>query len=685
MGRISAIEDIAAGTIPFYSNLKMLVRGRPRFLDPQLDGGSLRFATKRGFNFTGVLPNNQVGLQEDAFRDSHRLVMFSRPLEMGLNTLIRVGESDTIGELHLVADLIEFNAIDTKDPLVRNYSADQTQNRPPVVSLLGTPCNIYSTLSGEERKKSFLCESWYQIVPGDILLLSPSPDILPSLAEYEVSEAIYNDTREGNSAIGEPATVYRYKIRLKTKTGLLPFVPSPYSRLYLKAQPLYMRDGFGVADLEIPAAMGPFLLDAFFGAMLISSPNDTKIGLRTWEPFGSQLNLAESGGQPWQLVSPNHLVLERPISSDSFLFWQRIQGNFQFQKQGFFVAELDSQGRFIMTSDLLVPSWSAEKEKGWVIPVYSRSEATCVVQFEPQPPQVFNIPSNTLTFIRPKIFTEQKRTLITFTSPFVREECRLLSFGARFTEGDSISFRINGVRIGPVVFRETHQDTLNDLLEDIESKFSSTRVRVLSNTLDDITFAGPADTLNITALDFENGNPSVTEMPDYIPYFSFKLNGVTIGPVEGRATLELGLLAIIQAVNVKKLETKVLAERYDDGTIVLIGMTGSVDIVVTDRISNNDVVKTTVFPIPISNNPIRRIVVTFSGSPGSRIEMRDWQYDGPLVTSLSYFLLGTGQVFGDNKWMAGALCLKPLFYDFNVLKARYSDGVAHYNSGYLYT
>jgi hypothetical protein len=395
--------------------------------------------------------------------------------------------------------------------------------------------------------------------------------------------------------------------------------------------------------------------------------------------------LAETGGQDWQIIQPNHLILERPITSDSFLFWQRVTGNFQFQKQGFFVAELNDEGRFTMTSDLLVPLWPADRERGWVIPIYARSETTCVVQFEPQPPQVFNIPSNSLTFIRPKIYTEQKRTLLTFTSPFVREECRLLVLGGRFVDGDTIAFRLNGTKIGPISFRESHEETLNDLLAEITKKSSAHKVRVLSHSLDDITLAGPADMLTITALDYENGNPYIVELPDYIPYFSFKVNGVQIGPVNALATLEMGVQEIIKEVNIKKLETRVTAERYDDGTIVLIGMTGNVEIVVSDRESNNDVVKTTIFPIPINNEQIRRVVVSFSGSSGTRVEMRDWQYDGPIVTSLSYFLLGTGQVFGENKWMAGGICVKPLFFDFNVLKARYSDGIAHYNAGYLYT
>jgi hypothetical protein len=252
MGRLSEIEEIAAGTIPYFSNLKMLVRGRPRFVDPQLDSGLLRFATKRGFNCTAVISNNQVGLAEDAFKDSHRVTLMARPRELNLNTLIRIGDSSEIGEMHIVRDLIGLTAFETRDPLILSYSADIAQNRVPVVSLVGTPCIIYR--EEQEESSYFFCESWYQVVPGDAMLLSPTPEILPSLVSYEVREALYLSQRDGDTNLGEPSVVYRYRIALKTKTGLLPFKPKFEMRFFLKAQPLFIRDTSGVSDVEIPQA-----------------------------------------------------------------------------------------------------------------------------------------------------------------------------------------------------------------------------------------------------------------------------------------------------------------------------------------------------------------------------------------------------------------------------------------------
>ena len=75
MGRLADIENFVAGGLNPYLNLKILVRGRPRYLDPQLEDGSLRFAIKRGFEFSGIAPDNVGTLIEDAVKDSDNKVL----------------------------------------------------------------------------------------------------------------------------------------------------------------------------------------------------------------------------------------------------------------------------------------------------------------------------------------------------------------------------------------------------------------------------------------------------------------------------------------------------------------------------------------------------------------------------------------------------------------------------------
>lgn len=865
MGRLAEIEDIAAGTIPYFSNLKMLVRGRPRYVDPQMDSGLLRFATKRGFNCTAVIPNNQIRFAEDAFKDSRRVTLVARPRELNINTLVRLGDSADIGELHIVRDLIGETAFETRDPLILNYSADTNQNRVPVVSLVGTPCIIYK----EEPEDSvfFFCESWYQIVPGDQILLSPTPEVLPSLSPYDIEEALYLSQREGDPNIGEPLIVFKYRIRLKTKTGRLPFTPKFEMLFFLKAQPLFIRDTEGVSDVEIPNDMGPCLLDAFFGGLLVSSKTDTKIGIRLWDSFSQQLNRKE-GEQQWQVVPPNYLILERPISSDSFLFWQRVTGNFQFQKKGFFLAELSSEGRFTMTSDLVVPPWPTDKERGWVIPVLARSHARCLIQFEPQPPQIFEIPSNSLFFLRPRIFTEPHRLLLHFTDQFVTGETKRLNLSKEFSDiNEQISLKINGVLIGPVWFDTDHATTMTRLIEAINSKTKLTNVNAALSGTQQIFLQGKYPNFTVGNFVSDYGAPllSISQSRDvqFERQFSaigeqvqFKVNGITIGPISyvgshiqtlesiieafadqadltnvtgsilagGQAirlsspaefelsevlsingppmtvtqvfepyntkqvvfrlgeeqivahsssintesqqnivdaiqegeTKRVDVLDIARQANMVTVTTAIphrfqagqsvimniiqdntfngtykirsiptatsfiyehigndqilesvravvngaeviyfighaspaRAQVVDDRTIMIIGnsagdplLLSDLGIVFTDQTEG---LRISSVPIEPKNPPIERIVVSFSGSPNSRIEMRDWQYDGPTVNSFSYFLLGTGDVFGSNKWAAGGVSLKPLFFNLKVLQARYSDGIAHYNAGYVY-
>jgi hypothetical protein len=353
----------------------------------------------------------------------------------------------------------------------------------------------------------FYIESGYKLVPQDGLITSPTPDVLESLKEYRIKTADFISSRAGDPLLDEPVTLYRYRVTIDTKTGLLPFSPSQNDMLYIKAYPLYATDSFSTAnDIKLPSNMGPFLFDAYYGDLLFSNVVDTKLGLQLWDAFGLQLNATDSSIPEWKIVPNNYLVLARAIRSDSLLFWQRISGKFQFKKNGYFQAELDSDGLFTLSSDLLVPKWPVNSEQirydqsvpprafthGWVIPILSQSPIKMSVQFDPQMPQTYDIPSNTLTFVRPKIYVDS------------------------------------------------------------------------------------------------------------------------------------------------------------------------------------------------SGKEISRIVVAIKGSPNSRVEIRNWEYDGSAVESLSYYILGTGESFGNTRWLAGGCSVKPLFFNLDLLKARYSDGVSKYNAGYVY-
>jgi len=490
IGRLNDIETLVAGTLNDYSNLKLIVRGRPRYLDPQLNGGDVRFASKRGFAFTALVPNNKYPLATPSFKDNNLLTLESRPGWYQVGCLIRVGPDENTGELHIIKDLIDSASIETFDNLAQNYETGDDQNVLNSVTLMGSPGSFFAVSAPPFERKILLIESWYKMVPGDSLMLSPTPDVLDSLTDFEVTRCHLLGTRPGNGI--EPAVVYRYEVEVNTNSTLIPFVPTVGLTLYLKALPMYQRGDFGVGDLAIPNNVGPFLVDVFSGGLLYNHKVATKIGIKTWDSFGTQLNADLTNNQEWQQIATNYLMLERPIRSDTFIFWQRIQGFFQLLKGGFFQAQLDENGEFIMSSDLLVPKWPTDRQHGWVIPLISQSPLTVSVQFEPQERQYFEVPSSTLFFIRPKLLVDPNRT------------------------------------------------------------------------------------------------------------------------------------------------------------------------------------------------PIDRIIIAMKGSPNSRVEMRTWEYDGPAVQALSYYMLATQAAFGDDRWLGGGFSVKPLFFNLDVLKARYSDGSSKYNSGYVY-
>ena len=672
-GRIQKIEDIVAGTLAPHNNLKIIVRGSPDFIDQQLDGGDLRFSSRRGSLFTAMLADNQAYLAQDAYKDASEIYVVTRPGWIAPRSLIRIGESESLGELHIVSDLIQPNGIEITDTLLLTYSASTDQQRLPVVSLVGTPCTVFAPTAGDPSI-TMLVESWYQIVPQDVLLMSLAPDILPSFAEHSVKRANLIDTAteapdsplfdflssvvnisadsinypshglingqmvsftsDGNLPSGLTPNViyyvrnttlntfqlstsntgplidltttgygtntlyigrnvYRYEIELFTETGHLPFVPPVGNVLYLKAHPLYLRGDFNVSggSIQLDNDLGPFLIDAFHGAMLDGYSTTVFLGLKTFDGFGNQTNLDQTGGpvshdpytgaavgyQQWQVIeSGNYLLLERPIISQSLLFWQRITGNFQYQQAGFFQAELDANGEFTMSSDLLVPPWPTDKERGWVIPLMARVETRVVIQFEPQDQQVFTIPGNVLSYIRPKIRQHQPivslvpSNITVATSTFFIPNYGML-------ENDNVTIETTGTLPGGLS--------------------SSTTYYVVNTT--STTFQ----------LSLGSGGPPVN---------------------------------------------------------------------VTSQGVGSHTIKNT------TSTSIRRIMLSFKSSPNSRVEIRDWEFDGATIGSLTYFILGVGETWGVERWMAGGFSIKPMFFNMKSLTANYSDGISKYNAGYIY-
>jgi len=650
MGRISTIESTAASGLPRYNNLKVVVRGRPRFIDPQLDGGTLRFAVKRGFNFSAIIPDNQAEISQDVYKDSYRITMSSRPTWMGMGTLIRLGSSEVIGELHIVQDTIDLDAVDVYEPIISNYSATQDQSTIPVVSLVGTPCNVYAPTEFPDSKKIMTIDSWYKIVPSDKLLMSGTPDVLESFEEYEVKRADFFGTREGNEGIGEPAILYQYHIELNTKTGLLPFIPSVGLKLYLRAQPLYFRGEWGVGDLEIPPDVGPCVLDAFFGSLLESNDVGTQLGIQTWDAFGQQANLAEAENQQWQKIPENFLMLERPITSDSLLFWQRITGDFQYQKKGYFQAELSDEGKFCFSSNLLVPKWPSDREYGWVIPLFSRSAVRCVFQFEPQEPQIFEIPSNTLTFIRPHV-KKVYNTIASGVIPFV-------------AMGDTIL---------TTDFVVTFNPTTNQCTSNVEHGFLS-GAKIRFSTLGSLPSGISTQTDYFVVTD----SPTEFRLSDTVEKAKAGISTIVITEIGS------GMHRCTNP-NINLISLGIKKGHYLSSSNLLLKIM---------NVTNRTVTIESAYPLSVTAlsysalkqdlTPIDRILISFKGSPNSRVEIRDWQYDGTIVSSLSYYILGTKEAYGQKRWLAGGFCVKPLFYNLAILRARYSDGVSRYNAGHTY-
>jgi len=792
MGRIATIENTASSGLALYDNLKVIVRGRPRFLDPQLDGGALRFAIKRGFNLSAIIPDNQSDLAEDAYKDSTRITMTMRPRWMSMGTLIRIGNSEAIGEMHKIIDTIDSNSIELDKPLIATYSASTDQTTIPVVSLIGTPCVVYSMpyetyvtnnvtqTRPLDPQQVMMLESWHPIVPYDIIMMSITAEVLESLREYGVKRADLVDTRDGDPSIGEPAIVYIYLIELATSTGLLPFAPAVGAELFLKASPLFFRGGWGTGDVEIPADIGPFVLDSFSGALLITNDAPTRLGIQAWDSFGAQIKQplmllgsavannatindvrpTTRGLRVGQEVSGSGVPLDpygQPSTVSSFTISGKAEVTYITLSGTGIDCDINGTARYFLISS------PTRDYYVW----FSVSDGI-YLQIDPILPNKLGVQ---VTLIRGDINS-------TMAIKVAAALDALSEFAVASPIANSLIIKCNDIGLVPepkvgtapvAILVSTKGVAANSLTLSNKVTLTSPNLLLSVNTLNQQWQEIPE---NYLVLERPISSDSMLFWQRIVGNFQYQKNGFfqaeltegdAVAPlafivdgtglcftaiphgfitgqktqVSSTGTLPLGLsvlteyyivvysptsfkfadsmehalagdvIALGQGIGIHScidpnngkfsFSSGLLVPQWptdkEYGWVIPMFCRSDVDVIFQFEPQEKQVFKvlsnTLTFIRPKvrfdpDKAPIERIIISFKGSPNSRVEIRDWQYDGAAVVSLSYYMLGTEAAYGQKRWLAGGLSAKPLFYNLAILKGKYSDGVSRYNAGEIY-
>jgi hypothetical protein len=328
MGNFKRTVQLIEQNVLSYADVKVVPRGTPIFPD-LLMTGQMRFAKRLGANISVLKPDNAMVLVEDS-PISTRIVTVDRTLDwLETNCLVSFNKTEMLevqdwdpstGTIILASDLSS----------ARSTGED--------LYLWATPLVLHANAS--QGTSTITVRSRYQLLNGDAISI-PSGAEVSSLIQYSVQLA------QAGGDSGD--TEFPYLFSLTLATPLQKPANTGQTRVYLRAFP-----GYYSPSLRIPKhgdnPIGPFLVD------IVASPLDSiqtypeVVSLRTTTATGTAIL-----GTPSSLatIARNTPVIERPIFSDSLIFWKIYRGSGGYSSPNRFRLITDEDGLAKVATDLV--------------------------------------------------------------------------------------------------------------------------------------------------------------------------------------------------------------------------------------------------------------------------------------------------------------------------------------------
>jgi len=298
----------------------MTVHVVPRGLSVPLDIfalGEVRYGRKLTAVLPLLVPDNRFRLAEDAIYLIDRITL-NRPV-----TWIEGGGYVSIGsrELHEVVDVIE-------DVIVLNTGlrADHPEREP--VYHYSNPIKVEGAYSA--GKKRIVIDSTSYIVRGDYIAISSTPTLTTAFKEYKVLDYAFTSLVNG---------IYQYQVTLDRGIHRdLDDEEIIQIRAYLayksKILPLPVNSGF------VQQVRGPFLLD------WRSTPFTAGVTMAETQYIQKYDSAYGKIGAPLE-IQKNTVFLEAPIIADQFLFWDKVDGEMNYDNSDKkFLALLNDDGKW---------------------------------------------------------------------------------------------------------------------------------------------------------------------------------------------------------------------------------------------------------------------------------------------------------------------------------------------------
>lgn len=345
------IEKAVNGILPGYTSLKVVPRSVPVYIDKILKG-EVRFSKKIGNNIAAIDPDITTTLSEDV-----KVKQDSFTVEKLQTWFI----PDAV--VSFKPD-IEFNIINdvsyTDNIVLLKNKASVFHEEGSYLTLYAVPITVRSNVT-ENTTNLLVVASDYFILRGDQLAIELLDGLLGSMVIYDIVQATY-DSGSTNYIL----TLDKY-INRDLSVG---------DKIYLRTYPAYSSN-----IIIIPTGItsvnraGPFLIDYLSGRLSEGDEVDEFLSIQM---FDQQDNAVYGTLSTPSVANKNQVISSIDMRSDVILFWELVEGSFQYKKDGTSLLVANDYGRFLCYKEL-IPVLSAGQE--WDILVSSNRNVTLRFKF----------------------------------------------------------------------------------------------------------------------------------------------------------------------------------------------------------------------------------------------------------------------------------------------------------------
>lgn len=692
-----------------YQGLSMHVVPRGLAIPLDLFGlGEIRYGRKLEAVLPLFVPDNKFRLDSDAIYLIDRITLDRIPTWIQGGGYISIGER----ELHEVSDVID-DVITLRTRLLADHPA-----REPVYHY-SNPIKVEGAYS--KGKEIIVIDSTDYIVRGDAIAISSTREITTAFKEYTVVDYVFVSLING---------IYQYQVTLDRGIHRdLDDEEIIQIRAYLayksRILPLPVNSSF------VHQAYGPFLLD------WRSSPFVTGFEMIETQYVQKYDSGFAKLGNPME-VNKNTLFLEAPIKANQFLFWDKVDGEMNYDKSiEKYLALLNDEGKWWLkhtcTPIIEVPFTYASGSMVCVDPSglvnndwFRIDDSTDAVLFEyqldatyvPTPTAAATgwITVNNFAFINNNDsfdLNDGFGTIINFE--YKVDATFIATTGYRVIDISSAAFdadvaiateaAINAVEALKITaYRVPATATVN--LTNTEVSIRGNQSFTLSANL--VAIGWTASPLGIPPFSMTGGTDAL-EIIDISAATTDVEVAILTSAAIGRSDLQVsaeypGIFNYFQIFSkVRGVAGNVpITYSLTDPNFLVNGMSGGTggaswnfevtpdqDILMRIRFFPNDwtdINLTGGIPTLVSvvlastDEPIERIDILIKGATSGEVQIGDWNISTPKVAAISHEYVS--QMVGDHTYAANGLLMKPLFPSLRDLEAKLGF-YGKLNGGYL--